>query len=140
MAYVLKSDLEGKIPASLILQALDDDNDGIEDAGAWDELVVDVESAINSRLEGNYDIPLALPLPAIISEAAKILAAEAIYMRRGIAGEQNPWIKQADMMRKRLEDIGSGEKPLKPGTNPAGPTGAVITEQSRINTPGTMMI
>lgn len=140
MSYVIQSDLDGKIPAQLLLQALDDNGDGLEDAGVWDKIVVDVESAINSRLEGNYTIPLAEPIPAIISEAAKILAAEAIYLRRGLAGDQNPWVKQADAMRKRLEDIGSGTKPLKPGTDPQGPAGVVITETSRLNTGDRMLI
>lgn len=140
MSYILQSDLDGKIPALLLLQALDDNGDGLADADVWDKLVVDVENAINSRLEGNYAIPLAEPIPAIISEAAKVLAAEAIYLRRGLAGDQNPWVKQADAMRKRLEEIGSGDKPLKPGTSPQGPAGVVITETSRLNTGDCLML
>ena len=57
MPYILQSDLDGKIPAQLLLQALDDNHDGLADADVWDKIVVDVESAINSRLEGNYAIP-----------------------------------------------------------------------------------
>jgi len=140
MSYILITDLDGKIPAQLLLQALDDNGDGVADDGVWDKLVVDVESAINSRLEGNYAIPLAAPIPAIISEAAKILAAEAVYLRRGLAGDQNPWLKQADAMRKRLEDIGSGKLPLTSATNPQGPAGTVITETSRLNTGGFNML
>jgi phage gp36-like protein len=140
MSYILITDLDGKVPAQLLLQALDDNGDGLADDGVWDKIVVDVESAINSRLEGNYAIPLAEPLPAIVSEAAKILAAEAVYQRRGLSGDQNPWVKQADAMRKRLEDIGSGDKPLKPDTAPQGPSGVVINETSRLNTGGYMML
>jgi phage gp36-like protein len=140
MAYILQSDLDGKIPAQLLLQALDDNGDGLADDGVWDKIVLDVESAINSRLEGNYAIPLAAPIPAIISEAAKILAAEAVYLRRGLTGDQNPWVKQADAMRKRLEDIGSGKLPLTPATNPQGPTGVVITETSRLQTGDYLML
>jgi phage gp36-like protein len=140
MSYISQSDLKGKVPDQLLLQALDDNGDGLEDDGAWDQLVVDVESAINSRLEGNYAIPLADPLPAIVSEAAKILAAEAVYQRRGLSGDQNPWVKQADAMRKRLEEIGSGDKPLKPDTAPQGPAGVIITEPSRLNTGGSMLL
>lgn len=140
MPYVIQSDLDGKIPAQLLLQALDDNGDGLADDGVWDKIVVDVESAINSRLEGNYTIPLAEPIPAIISEAAKVLAAEAVYLRRGLAGDQNPWVKQADAMRKRLEEIGSGDKPLKPDTAPQGPSGIVITETSRLTTGDCLML
>lgn len=140
MPYVIQSDLDGKIPAQLLLQALDDNGDGLADDGVWDKIVVDVESAINSRLEGNYAIPLAAPVPAIISEAAKVLAAEAIYLRRGLAGQQNPWVEQADAMRKRLEEIGSGKLPLTPVTTPQGPAGVVITETSRLNTGDCLML
>ena len=140
MAYIVQTDLKGKVPAQLLLQALDDNGDGVADDGVWDEIIVDVESAINSRLEGNYAIPLAEPIPAIISEAAKILAAEAVYLRRSLTGDQNPWVKQADAMRKRLEDIGSGKLPLTPVTNPQGPTGVVITETSRLQTGDYLML
>jgi phage gp36-like protein len=140
MSYILQSNLDGKVPAQILLQALDDNGDGLADDGVWDKIVTDVENAINGRLEGNYTVPLTAPYPAIITEAAKILAAEAIYLRRGLSGDQNPWVKQADAMRKRLEDIGSGDKPLTAATNPQGMTGVIISEDSRLATNGTMML
>lgn len=140
MPYVVQSDLEGKIPAQLLLQALDDNGDGLADDGVWDQIATDVGNAINSRLEGNYAVPLTGTVPAIVTEAAKILAAEAVYLRRGMSGDQNPWVKQADVMRKRLEDIGSGKLPLTTDAAPNGPAGVIITEPSRLNTPGCMMV
>lgn len=140
MSYVVQADLEGKIPQQLLLQALDDNGDGLADDGVWDKLVTDVESAINSRLEANYTIPLETPVPAIITEAAKVLAAEAIYMRRGLTGDQNPWTKQADAMRKRLEDIGSGSVQLLPNKTPQGSSGTVISDTSRLNTGDQLML
>lgn len=133
MSYFLRSELEAKVPALLIVQALDDDGDGVEDAGKWDALVADVERAIDGRLEGRFTVPLAAPQPAVVHESAVVLAAEAIYMRRGLAGDQNPWVKQADALRARLEKIGSGDLPLTPQAQPAQSSGAVIGESARLH-------
>ena len=140
MSYIQKSDLDGKVPASMLLQALDDNNDGVEDDGIWDSVVRGVQDAIDGFLEANFTVPLEEPLPAIVREAAKILTAEAVYMRRGLSGDQNPWIKQADAMRTRLEAIGSGEKQLTPEQDPQGPQGIVIQEPSRLNNGPLLML
>jgi phage gp36-like protein len=131
MPYVLQSALKGKVPDDLLLQALDDNADGVADEGIWDAISADVDRAIDGRLEGRYTVPLAAPLPAVVAEAAIVFAAEAVYMRRGLAGDQNPWTKQADGFRKRLEAIGTGEQPLKNDVVPVKSGGAVISEPSR---------
>jgi len=141
MSYILQTALKGKVPDDLLLQALDDNADGVADDGIWDTIAADVDRAIDGRLEGRYTVPLAAPLPAVVVEAATVFAAEAVYMRRGLAGDQNPWIKQADAFRKRLESIGSGEMPLNNTVVPAKSGGAVISEPSRTyNESGTMMV
>ena len=38
MAYLTKADLDGLIPPQFLLEALDDDQDGQEDAGLWDKI------------------------------------------------------------------------------------------------------
>jgi phage gp36-like protein len=131
MSYILQSALKGKVPNDLLLQALDDNADGVEDDGVWDSIAADVDRAIDGRLEGRYTVPLAAPLPAVVAEAAIVFAAEAVYMRRGLAGDQNPWTKQADAFRKRLEAIGAGEQTLKNDLAPVKSGGAVISEPSR---------
>ena len=140
MSYILQTALKGKVPDDLLLQALDDNADGVADDGIWDTIAADVDRAIDGRLEGRYAVPLAAPLPAVVIEAATVFAAEAVYMRRGLAGDQNPWIKQADAFRKRLEAIGSGEQPLKNNFAPAKSGGSVITEPSRVYDPSNRLI
>ena len=133
MPYVTQSDLKGKIPAELLLQALDDNNDGVADDGVWDAIAADVDNAINGPLEGRYTVPLAAPYPAAVAEAALVFACEAIYLRRGLAGkDQNPWTTRADALRKRLEAIGSGEQPLTATAVPVKSGGAVIGEDARL--------
>ena len=132
MSYVKQIDLKGKISDDLMLQALDDNNDGVADDGVWDSIASDVDKAINGPLEGRYTVPLALPYPAVVSEAAVIFACEAVYMRRGLAGkDQNPWVSRADSLRKRLEAIGNGDQPLTVNVAPAKSGGALISEPAR---------
>lgn len=132
MAYILQSALKGKVPDDLLLQALDDDADGVADDGVWESIAEDVDQAINGRLEGRYAVPLAEPLPSVVLESATVFAAEAIYLRRGLSGDQNPWTKQADTFRKRLEDIGSGLQPLTNAIKAVKSGGAVIGEEARL--------
>jgi phage gp36-like protein len=132
MSYVAQTDLKGKIPDDLLLQALDDNNDGVADDGVWDQIAADVDKAINGPLEGRYTVPLAAPYPSVVQDAAVVFACEAIYMRRGLAGDQNPWIKRADALRKRLEAIGNGDQPLTATATPAKSGGAVIGESARL--------
>jgi phage gp36-like protein len=131
MPYILQTALKGKVPDDLLLQALDDNGDGVADEGVWDAISADVDRASDGRLEGRYTVPLAAPHPAVVAEAAIVFAAEGVYMRRGLAGDQNPWTKQADTFRKRLEAIGAGEQTLKNDLAPVKSGGAVISEPSR---------
>jgi phage gp36-like protein len=131
MAYVAQSDLAGKIPPAMIVAALDDNADGTADTGVWDALAADVERAINGRLAPRYSVPFAAPLPDLIVDAALLFACEAIYTRRGMAGDkQNPFAAEADAMRERLEKLGRGDGSL-PGVVPARAGGAVIAEPTK---------
>ena len=141
MPYILQSALKGKVPDDLLLQALDDNADGVADDGVWDAISGDVDRAIDGRLEGRYSVPLAAPLPAVVTEAATVIACEAVYMRRGLSGDNNPWTKQADAFRKRLEAIGAGELPLNATIIPVKSGGTVIGETSRTyNESGCLMV
>ena len=141
MAYFLRSELEAKVPHLLVVQALDDDQDGEEDPGNWDALVAEVGRQIDGRLEGRFAVPLAEPHPAVVREAAVIFAAEAVYLRRGFGGEQNPWLSQANASRARLEKIGRGDLPLTYQAQPEQSSGAVIGEPARMHdASGRMMV
>jgi phage gp36-like protein len=141
MAYLLQSDLEGRVPADVVIEALDDDRDGSADPGVFEKIVSDVEQAINGRLEGRFSVPLDEPLPYSIREGAVILGCEALYLRRGRAGEANPFYRQAEAFRARLEKIGRGDEPLKYNEAPAATGGTAITEESRTyQASGEMMV
>jgi hypothetical protein len=140
MAYdVSQSDLAAIIPPAYILGALDDDGDGIADAGLWDTVCLAADRMINSRLAPRFSVPLN-PAPDIIIEAKKVFLAEMIYLRRGVSGEQNPWTDQAAALRKRLERIASGDEELTAGSASARPGGALISEPSKLYQPNGQML
>jgi len=128
MAYITQEKLKASVPPDFILGALDDDGDGVADAAVWDAIVEKVSEAIDSRLAPRYRVPLSEPVLAIAKEAAQIFAAEALYLRRGLLKDANPWADQAKAMRERLERIGRGEERLESDVAPTAPGGAAITE------------
>jgi hypothetical protein len=138
MSYVDRSQVEAKLPPQFLLQALDDDGDGLEDEGVWDAIAAEADEAVEGFLEGRYAIPFAEgSVPRIVSNAAKLFALETLYMRRGYSKDTdppNPWAAAATAMRARLARIGAGEEPLHPDTGVGGAPGdtvVVVTEPSR---------
>ncbi len=127
-AYVLLSDLSGKIPSPFLIEALDDSSSGSADAAIWNQIAADVAQEINGILGQRFTVPFANPIPDIVASSAKTLACEAIYMRRGKAGKENPFDTAASDVRKLLKAIANGEKPLTPTTNRAKPSASVVTE------------
>ena len=132
MAYISQSDLEAHIPPQFIVEALDDDRDGVADSGLWEKLAAAVDRAINSRLAPRFSVPFAAPVPDLVAEAALVFAGEMVFRRRGVADEANPWAEQAGAMRTRLERIGRGDEELTAGTTAARPGGAIIGERARV--------
>ncbi|MBU4460298.1 MAG: DUF1320 domain-containing protein, partial [Verrucomicrobia bacterium] len=78
MPYVTKADLEGLIPPQFITEALDDDGDGVEDAGLWDKVAAQAGEAVDALLGQRFEVPFAAPVPPLVSQAAKIFAASAL--------------------------------------------------------------
>ena len=133
MSYISHSDLEARVEPELIRQALDDDKDGVEDSGLWEKVMASVEKEIHGALESRYAIPFDLPYPAAVVDATLTLMAHALYIRRGLSGDQNPWTKQAEAIRTKLDKIGKGDLALTAtGAAPAASGGEVIGETARL--------
>ena len=128
--YITREKLAAAVPSDLIRQALTDD--GIrEDPGAWAGLAAAVHDAIDGPLSRRYRVPFAAPLPPLVTQAALILAAEMIYLRRAMAGERNPWTAKADAIRARLDEVAAGERPLGPQWDREQPSVSTITETAK---------
>ncbi|WP_395737419.1 phage protein Gp36 family protein [Prosthecobacter sp.] len=140
--YLQLTDLNGQIPPQFIIQALDDDNDGVIDA--WDAVREAVQSEIDAALEGRFVVPLTFsPMPRIINRAAVALACEMCYRRRGTADAENPWKGRADAFRKKLEAINMGDMKMAslPDTDAAvvDPPASIITVDSGLGAPGRLL-
>lgn len=129
MPYVLRPDVETKIPPAFVVQALDDDADGVEDTGAWDALAAAVDAEIDGYLSRRFPLPLS-DTPAALRSGACILACEAIHQRRGAYGDKNPFTVHADAFRARLEAIAAGKAELAITQKPARPGISIISESA----------
>ena len=140
MPYVEQSDIEALIPASFLLQALDDDSDGEADPGVWDKVVSAVADEIDGLLGQKYSVPFAAPYPPAVKAAAKVLMLWSLYQRRGLSGENNPWDSEAKRYRDKLDRIGTGDDPLTPDRVGSKPGGAIVTETAKTHDPnGSLM-
>jgi hypothetical protein len=137
MPYVVQSDLSADIPPQFLLQALDDDGDGVQDAGLWDLISQQVSDAIDAHVGVRYRVPLVPDevkypatsgYPPIIVNAARVLAAEKIYGRR-VGDEKNPWVGRANAVREQLSLISKGKLPLDPDDQRADPSASIITDR-----------
>ncbi len=132
--YALRADLEAIIPPHFIVQALDDDADGQEDAGLFEKVADAADRAVNAYLSGRYTTPFGAPYPDLVSEAAKVFIAESLYARRGYESERNPYTARANALRKQLEAIGNGNGSLggvPADTTATRPPMAIVSEPSR---------
>lgn len=141
MPYVTAAQLRAALPAEVTAQLLDDHRTGEADAGTWAEIQTAVQTEIDGKLGILYPVPLAEPVPAIVRNAAFILAAELVYQRKGFFNDGNPWTKRAQDIRGTqgqqggqpglLDRIAAGEVPLMAGSQRARPGGVVIGERSK---------
>ena len=125
MSYTTRAAVEALIPRPLLLRALDDNGDGAEDTGLFDNLSDSADDQVNGMISTRYALPLdpTIPIPDIITQSALYFLLESIYQRNGIAAGGNPWSQQAMQFREQLKRIGRGEIPLTVEVGPANKTG-----------------
>lgn len=99
------------IPEDILTVAVDDRHYGDDVEAVW-PIVADAASRrVDSILGSRYPVPFSSPFPALVKEAAVIFAAHMLYLRRQ-AGENNPFAKEAEALRTRLEAIAEGKADL----------------------------
>lgn len=93
-------DLKGEMPLARIVEALDDDGDGLADADVWQALRVDVAARV-AAAAGAPEIVDVLP-PAAVAHAVRVFSLESLYIRRGYDGDRNPFAGRATAAEKSL--------------------------------------
>jgi phage gp36-like protein len=129
VSYFTRAALETIIPPAFLVEALDDDGDGVEDSGLYDSLAAEAEAAVDEFISRRYSVPIS-PVPAMVANAAKIFAAEMLHQRRGQYGEKNPFSARANAHRTTLEMIATGDITFGPTTAPAKSPISIVTEAS----------
>jgi hypothetical protein len=140
MAYVQLSDLAGSIPSDFLTQALDDNEDGVADAGVFAGIAADAGNQIDGYIGMRYALPLVpdftlypntYGFPAVVTNAARVFTLEQLYKRRGTTDDKNPWAVQAGQTRTLLKAISLGQSPLAPELTRKDPTASVVTQPMR---------
>jgi len=137
MAYTTRVLIAAKIPSTVLTDALDDDGDGVEDAGAFDNVVAAASQEINGYLAGLFATPFEDPAPAKVAAAAFAFVCEAIYQRRSVTDDKNPYAKSAAWWREHLQAVGNRLQPFDAAVDKAFAPGAAITECLSLNTQST---
>ncbi|MDD3885365.1 MAG: DUF1320 family protein [Victivallaceae bacterium] len=128
--YITRAQFLGIIPDAYIVEALDDDGDGVEDEGLFDIVAQDVADKIHGLLGGRFTVPFTGTVPPVVTSAAKWFFIAQVYGRRGVP-EQNPYKKEAEASLELLTAIGKGEAPLSPAVQRARPPVSVITRPAK---------
>ena len=130
-AYTTLSQVTAKLPLDFVTEALDDDRDGVIDAGVWEAVSNGAGEEVDGFLAMRYPTPFTEPFPAIVTTASLYFVMETLYDRRGITGEKNPYLTRAEAERKKLRDIGNGDTPLTPVFVKQTPSVSAVTEPAR---------
>lgn len=141
MPYTSQPEIEAKIPVNILNDALDDDADGTADDGVLAQVIANADGEVDGLLAGHFPVPFADPVPAKVKAASFAFTCEAIYQRRSIPDEKNPFNKIAQWWREHLQKVGNAEIPLDvsadtsetPGDTSSNPPGAAIIENNTLD-------
>ncbi|HPS07299.1 MAG TPA: DUF1320 family protein [Kiritimatiellia bacterium] len=140
MAYCAHDEVQRLVGPQPFLEMLDDNLDGVEDSGLFDSLASDASAQVDGYLSAQYAVPFSATVPAFVRQCAKIFLAEMLYARRGIVRDANPWTRQADTLRARLERIAKGADALDAQTAGSSDSVETVTEPSRLAQHGNTMM
>lgn len=137
MSYITQNDLLAYIQTDMLANGLNDTNAGVADAALFAAIYNAAEIEIHGFLESRFTIPFTAA-PALVKNAALVFCAEAVFARRGITTDANPFASRAKDLRRRLSDIQEGKARLMLEAEGAQAKGDVISEPSNIYdaTPG----
>lgn len=105
-------DLAGEMPLEQIVQALDDNRDGEVDEAAWER----VQAGAAERLRDCFGGPPPAKFNQTCGYAQKVFMLEALYVRRGFYGKENPYAQKAADAERRLRALAGGEESVDAGS------------------------
>ena len=141
MPYITPQQIYGKIPQQKVNDACDDSGDGdaAQIAATLNQIIADACQVVDGMLQGRYPVPFSGAPPAVVVQAALAFACEAIYGRRQVGEQVNPFTTQARVYRGSssgpglLTKIANRELPLDAAEVESITPGAVIVEDAPVN-------
>lgn len=132
--YITRTDVLTLISNSELDQFTNDAGDGSDTTTNLTTVITDCSNQVDAFLAAIYTTPFSAPYPAKVKEACLVFTCEALYARRLTPEERNPFKSRADMWRRLLESIGSGEQPLDVNISRAfTPGGYTLVVPNRVN-------
>ena len=131
MAYVTESEMVAVVPEDVLTVAVDDDGTGIAKEGVWDIVATAAGRRVDAILAARYDVPFSSPYPDLVKDAALTFAAELLYLRKGIAGDANPWSKKAAEVLAHLQKVAKGEMDMDIASTDQAADADVVSEDSK---------
>ena len=136
MPYVDRALVEARIPAPVLTDALDDDGDGIEDTGVFDNIVAAASQEVDGYLAGLYNVPFTGVAPAKVRAAAFAFTCEAIFQRRNVPFPK--WLEeQVLFLRPHMAQVGNRKLPFDAGVPKAFAPGAADVDCNSVNSQST---
>ena len=130
MTTLTIDDLIGDMPEQKIIEALDDDGDGLADESAFRAVLASANERAAAIFGGN--VPPQYSVAA--GHAVRVFCLDLLYRRRGTADEANPWTKLAEAQEARLRALAAGTEAIDASTD-----GVVISKPAKIyNSTGVM--
>ena len=130
MTKLTIADLVGDMPEDKIVEALDDDRDGLADQKPFDAAL----KSANARAEAIFGGPVPARYAKAADYAVRAFLLDLLYRRHGTAAAENPWASIAAEQEARLKALASGTESIDATTD-----GAVIAKPAHIyNTLGVM--
>lgn len=123
MTRLTIEDLTGDMPEQKIIEALDDDGDGIADETAFRAVL----ASANERAAAIFGGEVPAQYSVAAGHSVRVFALDLLYRRRGVADEANPWSKLAEEEATRLRALASGTEAID-----ASSDGVVISKPARV--------
>lgn len=104
---IQRAAIEAEFDAQHLLEALDDDGDGLEDSGLFSSLAAQAAAEVDARAAL---VALAHPAPpaAFLERAGVACLCAMLFRRRGVADDQNPFAEREKKALETLDKLADG--------------------------------
>jgi len=105
MTYIVQADIEARVSAAVLVQILDDNEDGVVDTVPLARLIADSEAYVEGFLRGNYDLAALRAMGTACPSEVKRLCLDVAV---SFLWDRFPEYVRADgaaLMRRAREDM-----------------------------------